>query len=230
MFEKWIEIDLNPLLSFDENGKIIYSNSEAQYLLNKVHPKVLYDLTLQYAPKSYGTKTSYINHNLGNYLLYALTVGYENDHEICLKLYKSSQPKKEKKLSTNAQMTNLFSILDLAISTNKMKSKAKFLKYYDPSIPDFKIVINDLIKLLNYIYESFNKYETISTHVRYKTGEYIKVDDKKRPLICIDIVYKNEDIKDTFQTNKIEDYASKIDALIEIKPDTISINLPLILE
>jgi nitrogen-specific signal transduction histidine kinase len=228
MFEKWVDIDLNPFLSFDENGKILYSNAEAQYLLNKVRPKVLYDLAIQYAPKSYGVQTTYINLNLGNYLLYALSVGYENDHEICIKLYKSSQPKKEKKLSNNAQMTNLFSIIDLSISTNKMRSKANFLKYYDPSIPDFKIVINDLIKTLNYVYDICNQCDTISTKVRYKTGEYIKVDNKKRPLICIDITYESS--KSIPSLTSIEDFAQNIDALIEIKDNIVSINLPLILE
>jgi hypothetical protein len=228
MFEKWIDIDLNPFLSFNENGKILYSNSEAQYLLNKIQSKVLYDLAMQYAPKSYGVQTSYINLDLGNYLLYAITVGYENDHEICIKLYKSSQPKKEKKLSNNAQITNLFSIIDLSISTNKMRSNAKFLKYYDPSIPDFKIVINDLLKMLNCIYEIFNKCDTISTHVRYKTGEYIKVEDKKRALICIDVVCETK--KNIPSITKIEEFALSIDTLLEIKDNTISINLPLILE
>ena len=35
-FEEWVELDLNPVLSFSSNAKIIYSNSEAQFLLNRI--------------------------------------------------------------------------------------------------------------------------------------------------------------------------------------------------
>ncbi|MEA1914623.1 MAG: hypothetical protein U9N30_04820 [Campylobacterota bacterium] len=229
MFEQWAEIDLNPFLTFNENGKIQYTNSEAQYLLNKVPAKVLYDLALQYAPKSYGFTTSYVNLDLGSYLLYAVSVGYENDSEIALKLYKSSQPKKETKLNQNAQMTNLFSIVDLAISTNKMKSKAVFVKGYDPSIPDFKIVINDLIKVLNYVYTKFANSKKVTTNIRYKTGEYVKVENKKRPLICIDL-YCDQMEDFTLNTAELESFATRVGILLEIQSNTICINLPLILE
>ena len=45
-FEEWVELDLNPVLSFSSNSKIIYSNSEAQFLLNRIKQKELFDLAL----------------------------------------------------------------------------------------------------------------------------------------------------------------------------------------
>ena len=49
-FEEWVELDLNPVLTFSSNSKILYSNSEAQFLLNRINPKELFDLAVTYAP------------------------------------------------------------------------------------------------------------------------------------------------------------------------------------
>ncbi|MCG3720764.1 hypothetical protein L5F50_16305, partial [Aliarcobacter butzleri] len=87
-FENWVEMDLNPILSFSSNAKILYSNSEAQFLLNRIKPKEIFDLALTYAPKTFGALTSYIDLTMQNYTFYAITVMYENDEEIHVKLYK----------------------------------------------------------------------------------------------------------------------------------------------
>ena len=93
-FEEWIELDLNPILSFSSTSKIIYSNSEAQFLLNRIKQKELFDLALSYAPKTFGALTSYIDLTIKNYTFYAITVMYENEDEIHMKLYKSAMVKK----------------------------------------------------------------------------------------------------------------------------------------
>ena len=85
-FEEWVELDLNPILSFSSSSKILYSNSEAQFLLNRIKPKELFDLALAYAPKTFGASTSYIDLTIKNYTFYAISVKYENDEEIHMKL------------------------------------------------------------------------------------------------------------------------------------------------
>lgn len=122
-FEEWVELDLNPIISFSSNGKITYSNQEAQFLLSRIKQKELFDLTLKYAPKTYGgAETTYIDLNIKNYTFYAITAKYENEDEIHMKLYKSAMVKKDSQLSTkNTNITNIFTLVDLAISTKKNK-------------------------------------------------------------------------------------------------------------
>jgi len=224
-FEEWVELDLNPVLSFSSSSKIIYSNSEAQFLLNRIKPKELFDLALTYAPKTFGALTSYIDLNIKNYTFYAITVMYENEEEIHMKLYKSAMVKKESKLNMkNINTTNIFTLVDLAISTSKIKNNINFTKNYDPSIPEFKLDASSFIKTLNLIFEAFSNRKNVSCSILLKIGEYIKIDGKKYSLISIEIA-----------SDEIEAYSSKINLkdntpfIVTSDDNKVTIDLPLIL-
>ena len=223
-FEEWVELDLNPVLSFSSNSKIIYSNSEAQFLLNRIKQKELFDLALTYAPKTFGALTSYIDLNIKNYTFYAITVMYENEDEIHMKLYKSAMVKKENNLNIkNINVTNIFTLVDLAISTSKIKTNINFIKNYDPSIPEFKLDASTFIKTLNQIFEAFKDKKNVTCSILLKIGEYIKIDGKKYSLISVEIS-SNE--KSDFSSINIKENSSFILTLDENK---ITIDLPLIL-
>ena len=223
-FEEWVELDLNPVLSFSSNSKIIYSNSEAQFLLNRIKQKELFDLALTYAPKTFGALTSYIDLNIKNYTFYAITVMYENEDEIHMKLYKSAMVKKENNLNIkNINVTNIFTLVDLAISTSKIKTNINFIKNYDPSIPEFKLDASTFIKTLNQIFEAFKDKKSVTCSILLKIGEYIKIDGKKYSLISVEIS-SNE--KNDFSSINIKENSSFILTLDENK---ITIDLPLIL-
>ncbi|MFA9238953.1 MAG: hypothetical protein ACEQSQ_03545 [Candidatus Paceibacteria bacterium] len=223
-FEEWVELDLNPVLSFSSNSKIIYSNSEAQFLLNRIKQKELFDLALTYAPKTFGALTSYIDLNIKNYTFYAITVMYENEDEIHMKLYKSAMVKKENNLNIkNINVTNIFTLVDLAISTSKIKTNINFIKNYDPSIPEFKLDASTFIKTLNQIFEAFKDKKNVTCSILLKIGEYIKIDGKKYSLISVEIS-SNE--KNDFSSINIKENSSFILTLDENK---ITIDLPLIL-
>jgi hypothetical protein len=223
-FEEWVELDLNPILSFSSTSKIIYSNSEAQFLLNRIKQKELFDLALSYAPKTFGAQTSYIDLTIKNYTFYAITVMYENEDEIHMKLYKSAMVKKENNLNIkNINSTNIFTLVDLAISTSKIKTNINFIKNYDPSIPEFKLDANSFIKTLNQIFEAFKEKENVSCSILLKIGEYIKIDGKKYSLISVEIS-SNE--KTDFTHISLKENNSFILTLDETK---VTIDLPLIL-
>ena len=223
-FEEWVELDLNPVLSFSSSAKIIYSNSEAQFLLNRIKQKELFDLALTYAPKTFGASTSYIDLTIKNYTFYAITVMYENEDEIHMKLYKSAMVKKESKLNIkNINTTNIFTLVDLAISTSKIKNDINFTKNYDPSIPEFKLDAGSFIKTLNQIFEVFKNKDSVSCSILLKIGEYIKIDNKKYSLISVEIS-ANE--KSDFSSLNIKETSSFILTSDETK---ITIDLPLIL-
>ncbi len=223
-FEEWVELDLNPVLSFSSNAKIIYSNSEAQFLLNRIKQKELFDLALTYAPKTFGAQTSYIDLSIKNYTFYAITVMYENEDEIHMKLYKSAMVKKESSLNIkNINTTNIFTLVDLAISTSKIKNDINFTKNYDPSIPEFKLDASTFIKTLNNIFDAFRDKENVTCSILLKIGEYIKIDNKKYSLISVEI-----------SSNKKSDFSSLItkenNSFILTADETkVNIDLPLIL-
>lgn len=223
-FEEWVELDLNPILSFSSSSRILYSNSEAQFLLNRIKPKELFDLALTYAPKTFGALTSYIDLTIKNYTFYAITVSYENDEEIHMKLYKSAMVKKESKLNIkNINSTNIFTLVDLTISTSKIKTNINFTKNYDPSIPEFKLDASSFIKTLNQAFEAFSNRKNVSCSILLKIGEYIKIDGKKYSLISVEIS-SNENAD--FSTLNIKDNNSFI---LTVEDNKITIDLPLIL-
>lgn len=225
-FEEWVELDLNPIISFSSSGKIIYSNQEAQFLLNRIKQKELFDLALKHAPQTFGVETTYFDLAIKNYTFYAITVKYENEDEIHMKLYKSAMVKKDSQLSTkNTNITNIFTLVDLAISTKKIKSNSKFIKNYDPSIPEFKINASEFIKALNLIYDTFEDSEMLTTSVILKIGEYIRIDGKKHSIISVEVFSNSKCPTDSF--NYKDEDASFI---ITKDEDKITIDLPLILK
>ncbi len=223
-YENWIELDLNPVLSFYEESKISYSNQEAQFLLNKIEIKELYDLSLKYASKSYGSLTTYIDLNLKNYTFYAITVFYENDNEIHMKLYKSVTVKNNTKIDKKyTNMTNIFTLTDLAIANKQINSNIKYTKKYDPSIPNLKINATQFIKALNYIYEYFNNSTNITTSIMLKIGEYIKIENQKYSIVCIKIKANMKVLNKNF-TYKDD----KSSCIFTVEHSCIIIDLPLI--
>ncbi|MDD3055415.1 MAG: hypothetical protein PHE16_05990 [Aliarcobacter sp.] len=223
-FEEWVELDLNPILSFSSSSKIIYSNSEAQFLLNRIKQKELFDLALTYAPKTFGALTSYIDLTIKNYTFYAITISYENEDEIHMKLYKSAMVKKESKLNIkNINTTNIFTLVDLAISTSKIKNNINFTKNYDPSIPEFKLDASSFIKTLNSVFEVFKNKNNVACSILLKIGEYIKIDNIKYSLISVEIVANEES---DFSSLNIKETNSFILTYDDTK---VTIDLPLIL-
>ena len=223
-FEEWVELDLNPILSFSSSSKIIYSNSEAQFLLNRIKQKELFDLALAYAPKTFGALTSYIDLTIKNYTFYAITISYENEDEIHMKLYKSAMVKKESKLNIkNINTTNIFTLVDLAISTSKIKNNINFTKNYDPSIPEFKLDASSFIKTLNSVFEVFKNKNNVACSILLKIGEYIKIDNIKYSLISVEIVANEES---DFSSLNIKETNSFILTYDDTK---VTIDLPLIL-
>jgi nitrogen-specific signal transduction histidine kinase len=123
----------------------------------------------------------------------------------------------------NINVTNIFTLVDLAISTSKIKTNINFIKNYDPSIPEFKLDASTFIKTLNQIFEAFKDKKSVTCSILLKIGEYIKIDGKKYSLISVEIS-SNE--KNDFSSINIKENNSFILTLDE---DKITIDLPLIL-
>ncbi len=221
--QQWIEYDFNPFILFDANGKILSVNSEAQFLLGAATGSELFELAKAYANITFGFKTTFVDLEFGRYKFFGLTVGYEDEDQIGIKLYQTPSFKLNAK-KPEGELTNIFTLIDLCISTNSISSDIKYTKEYDPTIPDIIINSNKFIKVLNKIYTCFSENEHINTKVFYRIGEHIIFEDKKYSIFSISI--RGENLN--------EDKATELKALakinnfyVDIKKD-ITLNIPMI--
>jgi len=221
--QQWIEHDYNPFILFSSNGKILSLNSEAQFLLGSASQAELYELATTYANVSFGFKTTFIELKFARYKFFGLTVGYENEDEIGIKFYQApsfeinqSKPKGE--------LTNIYTLVDLCISTNSINSDINFTREFDPTIPEVVIDSNSFIKVLNKAYDCFKTDKDINTKIFYRVGEHIKLEDKKYSLFSIEISGNTPDEK---IFNELEILANNENIYIDINKK-ITINIPMV--
>lgn len=221
--QQWMEYDYNPFVLFNINGKIVSLNSEAQFLLGSTTSHELFDLAKAYANVSFGFKTTFLDLEFGRYKFFGLTVGYEDEEQIGIKLYQSPSFKIHSP-KPDGQLTNIFTLIDLCISTNSINSNIKYLKDYDPTIPDIIINSNKIIKVLNKIYSCFEDNDTINTKVFYRVGEHIRFEEKKYSLFSIRV--SADKINET-RSNELKVMAENNNFYIDVKKD-LTINIPMI--
>lgn len=188
-YERWIEEDYNPVILFNAQGKIKSANAAAQFLLGYVKAETLYEYATSYAATSFGFKTTHIALEFKRFSFFAITVGYDNEEEIGIRLYRvppESRPLMEAK-SENFPHVNIYTLIDLCISTNSINQQRVFIKELDPTLPDFRINADLFIKTLNAVIESHEDSEKINIHLRLKTGEYIKIEQRKYALVSLQV-------------------------------------------
>ena len=222
--EAWIEHDYNPFIVFDSNGKIISLNQEAQYLLGEVAHKKIFDIAQTYASITYGFKTTIVDIVFGSYKFYAITVGYDDESSIGIKLYKSAT-KKFANVEEYGESVNIYALLDLCISASSTNSAIKFKKEFDPTFPDIRLKIEDFMKLLTKVYQSHLNSTVITTRLALITGEYIRFNGKKYPIFSISI--KGE-YRDHNYEKAIEEIASKSNCTIHFEMGETIINAALV--
>jgi len=221
--QQWLEYDYNPFILFSSNGKIISLNSEAQFLLGVASASELYELATTYANITFGFKTKFLDLEFGRYKFFGVTVGYENENEIGIKLYQAPSFKLNKP-KPSGELTNIYTLVDLCISTNSINSKISFIKEFDPTIPEIIIDSNSFIKVLNKIYSCFIDNQTINTKIFYRVGEHIKFDGKKYSIFSIEV---RADELNKKKANELEILTANSSFYINIQK-SITINIPMI--
>jgi len=222
--EQWIENDYNPFIIFESSGRVKSLNQEAQYLLGEVSPKDIFDLAGTYATLTYGFKTTILDLEFGPYKFYGITVGYENEEEIGIKLYKYAT-QKFSTIAEHGEPVNIYALLDLCISATSTAKNIQFKKEFDPTFPDLRLNIDGFTKLLNKTYSSFQVASKITTKLSLKTGEYIRFGEKKYPIFTIIIEGES---RSRHYEHDLESIAANINCLVRFKPNEIIITSPLI--
>ncbi|MDD5051137.1 MAG: hypothetical protein PHO27_00215 [Sulfuricurvum sp.] len=224
--QQWIEYDFNPFILFNSGGKIVSLNTEAQYLLGAVEASAVYKIATTYASSSFGFKTTFLELEFGRFKFFGITVGYEDEEQIGIRLYQlpSFQFTKQK---PEGQLINVYTLIDLCISSNSIGSQTKYAKELDPTIPEIRLQTEMFIKLLNKIYLSMNGNEKILTRLYFRVGEHIKFEGEKYSLFSIEISAESIIRK---YLPEITHLAEENNLFIDIKEHKITINVPMIVK
>lgn len=224
--QQWIEFDFNPFILFNSAGKIVSLNTEAQYLLGAVDASAIYKIATTYANSSFGFKTTFLELEFGRFKFFGITVGYEDEDEIGIRLYQlpSFQFTKQK---PDGQLVNVYTLIDLCISSNSIGSQTKYTKELDPTIPEIRLQTEWFIKLLNKIYISMVGNEKIVTRLFFRVGEHIKFEGEKYSLFSIEV--SSETINRKY-LSEISHLAEENNLFVDLKEQKITINVPMIVK
>jgi len=228
-YEQLIEHDLNPYLLFDSSGKVKSYNKEAEFLLNFVGIKELFQLAVSNASLNFGFNHKYVSLKYNKQSYYAILVGYANDDEIVLRLYKvvsnSTHTIKDEKL----KLVNIFSLIDLSKNSTLLHSKLEIDELYDISIPEVKVNINDFLLCLNECFTIFKHKEKISLQVYIKTGEYEIINQKKCKIVALEFKSEQNLSFDKSTEKILENKAVTSNANIFFDHNSLKLELPMIL-
>ena len=183
-FKFFIENDINPFIIFDNNGKIIYLNSASEVLLGYVSRQELYDITISYAPKDFGLKTTRLDLQYDSFAFYAFSVAYENEEEIALHLYHKPRIETKNLIEMDRyNTTDINTLLEANISLFKLQNDNDLTLLVDQDLPPFKLDQNQFSKLLRKVLDAFRSSDSIAISLKLLIGEYIIIQDKKEHLI-----------------------------------------------
>jgi len=198
---EWIQKDYNPFIIFDKNGKIVYLNDEAEYLLSFINYKDIFEFTITNAKNKQGLFTTFGEYRFDKFEFGGVTIGYTNNEEIGIKLYKTlSFPKKCEKIK-ELEKINLFFIVDFCRNYIFLDKNIDFIDDFDIDIPQFYTNKKELIEVLNGVLKSFSNNQ-IKIVIKFEIGETLKVNNQKYGVIAIKIYgQKNKiDINSNFFT------------------------------
>ncbi len=222
--QQWIEYDFNPFILFSASGKVLSLNTEAQYLLGAADASVIYKIAMANANSTFGFKTTFMDLEFGRFKFFGITIGYEDEEQIGIRLYQlpSFQFTKQK---PEGNLINIYTLIDLCISSNSIGSSIKYLKELDPSIPEIRLHAELFIKLLNKTYQAFNNNETVLTRLFFRVGEHIKFEGEKYSLFAIELSSTNMNAKYSSELTRL---AEENNLYCEVRESKVTINIPMI--
>jgi len=225
-FEPFVEWDNSPFILFTNMGKIRYLNNAAEILFGYVSKKELYDIAVAYAPQNFGYKMTSLSLNYDSFSFHAITVGYENEEEISLRLYNTPRIKSSQKLDKNKLITTDINILlEANISLFKTKNSNQLTLLADQDLPSFKIDQNNFSKILRKSLDSFRASDSINITLKLLIGEHVILEDKKISIIQLSIE-ANGRYNDTDSEIEMLCTQSQIKSILQ--EHTIKLEIPLI--
>lgn len=225
-FEPFVEWDNSPFILFSDVGKIIYLNNAAEILFGYVSKKELYNIALSYAPQSFGYKNTALSLSYDTFNFHAITVGYENEEQISLRLYNTPRVQTTHTFESDKLITTDVNILleaNIALFKTKNTNTLKLLT--DQDIPAFKIDQNNFSKLLRKALDAFRASDSIDISLKFLIGQHVVIEGQKESLIQLSI-NANGRYSDTDE--EIRTLAQKSQIKCLLKEHSIKFEVPLI--
>jgi hypothetical protein len=227
-FQFFIDSDTNPFILFDNSGKIIYLNNSAEILFGYVSKAELYDMTLRYAPATFGSKHTILTLNYDSFSFYAIDVGYESEEQIYIRLYNKPRIKQNIKIDKNKfVLTDINILLEANITLFKIKNSNSLKLLTDPDIPKFKIEQNNFSKLLRKTLNSFTTSSYIDITLKLLIGEHIIINEKRYSIVQLSIL---SDRRDEIKDSEISTLAKESFITSIFKNNSIILEIPLLID
>jgi len=224
-FQPFVDWDNSPFILFDHRGKILYLNNSAEILFGYVSKKELYDLALNYAPQNFGYRTTTLTLDYDTFHFYALTVGYENEEQISIRLYNAPRAKTAGNIDRDKfAPTDINLLLEANIALFKTKNKNNLQLLTDPDLPELKIDQNRFSKLLRKTLDAFRASDSIRITLKLLVGEHIMIEEKKTPIAQLSIT-ANGRYTDTDE--EIAELSKKCHISISLTEHSIKLDIPL---
>ncbi len=182
-----IENDANPLIVFNNLGKITYLNKSAELLIGFCTPKELYALIMSYAPKNFGSKITHIDLVYKAFKFYAINILYNNEQEITIHLYNRPMNLQKKILLKGYTPTDINILLRANIELFKIQYNKKLSLFADFDLPEIQINQNSFSLLLRKIFEQCKKANKVDIELKIKIGETININQKKYTILTLQI-------------------------------------------
>ena len=225
-FEPFVEWDNSPFILFSNTGRISYLNNAAEILFGYVSKKELYDIAVAYAPQNFGYKMTSVVLNYDSFAFHAITVGYENEEEISLRLYNTPRLKPTQKLDKDKLITTDINILlEANIALFKTKNTNKLTLLADQDLPAFKIDQNNFSKVLRKSLDAFRSSDSIDITLKLLIGEHVLIENTKVPIVQLSIGANGRYIDTDNEINTLC-IQGQIKAILQ--EHTIKLEIPLI--
>jgi len=223
-FEYLVEIDNNPVIVFDHDGKILYLNANAEILLGYVKKREIFNLCLNNAPKEYGFNNVQLELHYGSFTFYSISISYINDDYIAIRLY--YKPKiKHISRDTSKVETDLNKILNNSIVHFKISSDIDIRLLTDLDIPPTHTNQNTLSLLLRKILDSFKNSQFVNINMSLKIGEFIIIDEKRYNVISLSYISESRDEQEDLNMRRL---AEDLSFDIYLNGKNVSLDIPLI--
>lgn len=224
--EMFVERDINPAIVFSNSGKILYLNNSAETLLAYVKKQVLFDMALAYAPSSFGHKTTMLAIAYDSFNFYAINVGYEDENQISLHLYRAAPNKLVENINLDKLVaTDINILLRANIALFEVDSNTRIKLLIDQDIPQFKVDQNNLSKLLRKCFESFAQSPFVDITLKMIIGKHIVIKGQKETLANLIIVSSRRSVE---TDDLLESIASKSHIKFISTNETVKLEIPLI--
>jgi nitrogen-specific signal transduction histidine kinase len=135
--------------------------------------------------------------------------------------YKFSKPKE------SGELVNIYNLVDLCISSNSIGNDTKYIRDFDPTLPEIRLQTNPFIKMVNKIIQAMKNNISIYFKIYFRVGEHVRFEGVKYSLFSLEI--KGENINQKMKS-EIEFLAQENNLFLEFKESKITINIPIVNE